>query len=615
MFAPTQSYSDSEDEYENHSQGFRCASIFVIDAAKEMFLDEDHKFHRVLAILEGAAMNQIISTSTDLFCVVLYNTEKSPAINSDDDQVSIVVPKNCSIMIPMKPVSADTIRFLKGMQEFDLNDFSNKFGHSEDTKISDVLWLCSSLFSNAGFKLQLSSIFWMTDNDSPHDPGSNNFQQAYRRAKDSQQLNWEFRMIPLKEDFDGDKFYKELICNIIDEDPTEFEFPKFLVDEYELKKRVFRRDYRKRTISKVEMKVGDDMKIGIGIYSIIRKSAMPTKIMLSRDTKQVITATRGYKYGKINDDEDLNTQEEADQKLTAAQTIKYQEVGSEMVKFTPIEANEIKQILEPGLKILGFKPSSVISMHNHIKSPYFVYPTECTIKNSTVFFRALWEKCLELEVVAIGIFTMRLKSLPRLVALIPQEMDEKTMSNDGFRLEFLPFTGDIRNLNVFDRPAPQYKTEAYEPFRKIVKKLKFHYEPELFENPSIRNIYKNIESVEFDTSFEVEEDATLPNEVLQDSQIYQYVAQLSEIFNGLELEPDASKRKATESASTSQPKKQTVEKAEVNEVDLLDKIGKGQLKDVTVTMLKTYLSSLGVSGLSKMTKSVLIETIKNKKGI
>ena len=313
----------------------------------------------------------------------------------------------------MKPISADTIHFLKRMQEFDLNDFSNKYGHAEDTKIADVLWLCSSLFSNAGFKLRLSSIFWMTNNDSPHDPFNNNFQQAYRRAKDSQQLNWDFRMVPLKEDFDGNKFYKELICNIIDEEPTEFEFPKFLVDENELKKRVFRRDYRKRIISNVEMKIGDDMKIGIGIYSLTHKSTMPTKIMLSRDTKQVITATRGYKYGKINEDEDLNTQEEADQKLTAAQTIKYQEVGCEKVKFTPIEAYEIKQILDPGLKILGFKTRKIISMHNHIKSSYFIYPTESTIKNSTIFFRALWEKCLELDVVAIGIFTMRLKSLPR----------------------------------------------------------------------------------------------------------------------------------------------------------------------------------------------------------
>ena len=50
MFAPTQSYSDSEDEVENHSQGYRDASIFVIDAAKEMFLDEDHLFRRVLAV-------------------------------------------------------------------------------------------------------------------------------------------------------------------------------------------------------------------------------------------------------------------------------------------------------------------------------------------------------------------------------------------------------------------------------------------------------------------------------------------------------------------------------------------------------------------------------------
>ena len=200
------------------------------------------------------------------------------------------------------------------------------------------------------------------------------------------------------------------------------------------------------------------------------------------------------------------------------------------------------------------------------------------------------------------------------MALVPQEINDKTMSNDGFRLEFLPFTGDIRNLSVFDRPPPQHKTEACEPFRKIMKKLKFHYQPETFENPSIRNLYKNIEAVEFDTPFEAE-DTSLPNELLQDSQIHQYVSILSEIFQGLELGPDATKRKATESASSSHPKKQTLEKVEVDEADLLDKIKKGLLKELTVTMLKNYLGGLGVSGISKMTKSVLIETIKNKKDI
>ena len=201
------------------------------------------------------------------------------------------------------------------------------------------------------------------------------------------------------------------------------------------------------------------------------------------------------------------------------------------------------------------------------------------------------------------------------MALVPQEMDDKTMSNDGFRLEFLPFTGDIRNLSVFERATPQVKTEAYEPFRRIIRKLKFHYQPELFENPSIRNIYKNIEAVEFGTPFEVDEDSSLPNEELQDSQIHQYVSILSEIFEGLELGPDATKRKATDSVTSSNPKKPTTEKVEVNENELLDKIRNGLIKDVTVAMLKSYLSSLGVTGTSKMTKPVLIETIKNKKSL
>lgn len=105
----------------------------------------------------------------------------------------------------------------------------------------------------------------------------------------------------------------------------------------------------------------------------------------------------------------------------------------------------MKQIQEPGIKLIGFKPLSAINLELHLKSTYFLYPSDDRIKGSSTLFRALWEKCWEKEKIAICIVTLRKKSNPKLVALIPQKQEEfesqDVMRFDGFRMVQLPFAG------------------------------------------------------------------------------------------------------------------------------------------------------------------------------
>lgn len=105
---------------------------------------------------------------------------------------------------------------------------------------------------------------------------------------------------------------------------------------------------------------------------------------------------------------------------------------------------------------------------------------------------------------------MRRKCAPRYVALIPQD-DEKNANNElvrhnGFRLFYLPcecefgllklfffckfnflvFLANIRNINVFEKEPPTVADEETEIFQKIIKKLKFKYNPSQFENPMLK---------------------------------------------------------------------------------------------------------------------------------
>lgn len=88
---------------------------------------------------------------------------------------------------------------------------------------------------------------------------------------------------------------------------------------------------------------------------------------------------------------------------------KTQNIGGEKITFTVDEVTNMKQMLPPGIRLLGFKPMSKVSLVNHLRSSLFLYPDENSISGSTTLFRALYEKCLAKHKAAYCMLTMRRK--------------------------------------------------------------------------------------------------------------------------------------------------------------------------------------------------------------
>ena len=87
-------------------------------------------------------------------------------------------------------------------------------------------------------------------------------------------------------------------------------------------------------------------------------------------------------------------------------------IGGEKVSFKPEEVAQMKQLLPPGIRLLGFKPASVIKMTNHLRSSLFLYPNESYINGSTTLYRALYEKCLPLKQLGVSfVFVCRVLSI------------------------------------------------------------------------------------------------------------------------------------------------------------------------------------------------------------
>ncbi|XP_029719036.1 X-ray repair cross-complementing protein 6 [Aedes albopictus] len=606
-------HADDEEDSQEFVFGGREGLLALIDCADYMFDQRDDgstNFKESLALIEAILRNKIISSEKDLVGVIFYNTEHSPAPPDEIElETGLVVPKKTAIYMPLSNPSADSIRKIMNFRESDdLFDFDRKFGHSQDSNLSDVLWLCSRLFTRCGYKLEQSSIVLFTSNDEPHPAGSYEYQQSFVKAKDLQQLDVNIVLIPMSEQFDGSKFYREFLCTVADEDPDQFQFPCYQESREPLLTRIFRRDFKKKSLSHIKWQLSDDVSLGVNIYSLSRKTKYPAKVKLLRDTNDVIVSKRSYQMVCPDD----NQTEQLSKPLLPGDQRKTLSIGGEKVSFSVDEVTNMKQMLQPGIRLLGFKPITKVSPANHLRSSLFLYPDEGTISGSTVLFRTLYEKCLIKQKAAFCMLTMRRKQPSKLVALIPQECcfneDGEPYRHNGFRIEFIPYAADMRKLDVFEKSAPEISQEQIDVFKSVAKKIKFKYHPSQFENPVLMTTYTNIEALLFDRHDLEVYDSTKPDDDRIDSKVGPFVDRIADLFGEDVTEAPKRRGKAVdgEGPSSKAPKLT----ADVDPVAIIEAIQSGKTGSVLVGTLRAYLQQQGVDGISKLNKADLINKIK-----
>jgi ATP-dependent DNA helicase 2 subunit 1 len=212
----------------------------------------------------------------------------------------------------------------------------------------------------------------------------------------------------MADEFDGNKFYKEFLCTAMNiENPETYEIMPPGESQEALMQRILKRDFRKKVLYHLTLNVTDELAISVNMYSFLQKSKYPKKQRLLRDTNEVVQTKKAYMVADLapgTENYDYN------KPLLPGDMRKVQTSGGEKISFKADEVIKMKTMLEPGIKILGFKPLTKYSSLMHLRPCLFLYPNEQATKGSTTVFRALWEKCLEKEKVAFCIITMRRKS-------------------------------------------------------------------------------------------------------------------------------------------------------------------------------------------------------------
>ncbi len=162
--------------------------------------------------------------------------------------------------------------------------------------------------------------------------------------------------------------------------------------------------------------------------------------------------------------------------------------GGETVSFTKDELSKIRNFGDPVIRIVGFKPVSMLPVWANVRPPIFVYPSEEDFVGSTRVFSALHQKLLKEQKMAVAWFIARRNASPVLAAIIAgaeklADEGDQTMP-PGLWIIPLPFADDIRqNPETTLVRAPDGLIDKMTQVVQQLQLPKAQYEPRKYPNP------------------------------------------------------------------------------------------------------------------------------------
>jgi len=297
--------------------------------------------------------------------------------------------------------------------------------------------------------------------------------------------------------------------------------------------------------------------------------------------------------------------------------------GGEYIHFNPEEAAALKQIGKKTLRIIGFKPRSMLPSWASIKKSIFIFPSEETFVGSTRVFSALWQKLLKSNKMGIAWFIARDNANPVMVAILPSKNPDEEESGTpflpaGLWLYPLPFVDDVRNVDINAPPKPA--DELTDRMREIVQNLqlpKAKYDPLKYPNPSLQWHYKILQAMALEDDVpETLDDPTIPKYRQIDKRVGGYLADwkadVAKKAHALmknrsfkrEFEEDDGDRPAAKRAKAA-PKK--AGGAGLSNAQLKVAAEQDTLKKMTVAELKDVMVSKGLNTAGR--KAELVERL------
>ncbi|CAG7834669.1 unnamed protein product, partial [Allacma fusca] len=552
--------SDDEGDDAVDTWAHRTALIFIISASPEMFRpwgrNDDKPIVAALKVCEAICRSKIISSPKDKIGILFSHTEfSSNALNFD----------NLYVLQPLTEVTTDLVASLrKKFTEADLDGFEDKIEAKDMSK----------------------KIMFFTSDDDPHTGDPNLKQSAVKKFRDIGKVD--FSIITFQDNFDPRKFYGE----ILDDDSAivQANNSENLLKVVRMKQRV------KRPTTRSTLELAPGIKLGVGMYTLVRKALKPKTVPVNIRTNEAVTVNRTT----VNQSTGLP--------VLKAEVKKYIEVAGEEAEFTSLEVKDWKYNFESGIFLVGFLDEAQLDPFGWFRSGgYFLYPDEDRITGSTDLFTSLLRRCDELKKVVLVRFVKNRGQDPKLGCLIPSVQGNLKFGPtfpQGFHLIVLPFADEIRHHNVEERP--EASPDMVELMEVVVKKLtQKNFNVMDVPNPELYYKWKDIESSALNLPSDNEEfvDFTKPN-VLE---MRKRAGDFSQSFNdeilkaagGFRLAITNSKSK-TSGRAAKLPK---LDKRSALNFDMRIEWSSKRLEKLTVETLKAFTNERNIKVTSSYTNS------------
>ncbi|KAG4254768.1 ATP-dependent DNA helicase II subunit 1 [Fusarium proliferatum] len=616
---------------ENNYKAQKDAILLAIDVSKSMLeppppsdskkADRDSPVQAALKCAYHLMEQRIISNPKDMMGILLFGTKKSKFQDSVEGPSGLGYP-HCYLFTDLDVPAAEDIQALKTLVEDGEDEDEVLAPSDEPVSMSNVLFCANQIFTTKAANFGSRRLFIVTDNDNPHASDKQAKSAAAVRAKDLYDLGILIDLFPITrgdEKFDLHKFYDDIIYRdpVGEANMTEVRTSKSgngLTLLNSLISNVNSKQTAKRALfSNLPFEIAPGLRISVKGYNIVHRQtpARTCYVWLDGEKPQIATS------------ETTRIAEDSARTVGKAEIKKAYKFGGEYVYFSPDEQKALKDFGSPIIRIIGFKPRSLLPIWASTKKSTFIFPSEEDYVGSTRVFTALWQKLLKDDKMGVAWCITRANAQPMLAAIIPS----RERSDDGSGTPYLPaglwiyplpFQDDLRNINP---PSEVLRSsgELTTQMRTIIQQLqlpKAMYDPLKYPNPALQWHYRILQALALEEEVpEKADDATEPKYKAISKRAGGYLEEWSESLeeeSGKVANKKSTKRE-TDDEDTERPVKKSRGSSEkatgssFSMAQLKAAIEGGTIQKMTVAQLKDILATKGMSTAGR--KVELIERI------
>lgn len=411
---------------------------------------------------------RIISNPKDMMGILLFNTEASKSYEEDENSRGGWSFPHCYLLTDLDVPEAEDVKALRSLVDHE-SDGGRAILKPANEPISmhHVLFFANQIFQNRAPNFTSRRLFIVTDNDDPHVSEKAFRTSAAVRAKDLYDLGVVIELFPIsssKHTFDTKLFYDDIVYRSNPSDPDAIAYNSAVLTDSQPEKlksgstdgltllqsllsTIASKSAPKRTLfSSVPLELAPNLRISVKGYLLYKRQvpARSSYIYLGSERPQIVVGNT------------TQQSDESERKLEKFEIRKAYNFGGEQILFTPEETKQLRNFGDPIIRLIGFKPVSMLPLWANTKQSTFLYPSEDGFVGSTRVFSALHQKLLKSKLMAITWFVARRNAAPVIAALIPTlpapRKDAKTNLTgvsatecpQGLHLMPLPFADDIR---------------------------------------------------------------------------------------------------------------------------------------------------------------------------